>query len=723
MINRQNILPEPDYSIPSTAIAALFGEPLHNGAAAKSLSAAIAALNAHSLAAVTDVDGKFLYVNERLCQLTGYRAAELIGRTIRVLDSGLNRPGVAEEIRRAVVGGVAWQGEICYRAKDDAQLWVDATVVPLQDESGGTRELFHVLYDITPRKNTEHLLLQSEARLKHLLAMSSDWYWEQDNHYQYTLISEGILQTGYEPEAFYGQARWDLAVDPDEEPWVKHREDLQAHRPYRDFEYRLPDPRAPGDWRWFSTSGDPVFAPDGTFTGYRGVGRDITARRKQQARLWELAHMDPLTSLPNRAKFTNELEQALINSSTSGDSFALAILDIDNFKSVNDSYGHSVGDHLLAVIAARLRHALRVSDYVGRLGGDEFAVILPVVDQDGGHWTILDTILNVTEEPIEINGEQHRRSVSIGVAVFPDDGTDGSDLIKYADLALYRAKSGGRSQIVRFEPALKEEVDRQSRLLIDVEEALHNDQLTLHYQPVVDVATGKLRCVEALLRWMHPTAGPIAAGTFHEVFDNTALAARIGRVVTDLALEQAAKWRAEGVEFGRMAINVTSGDFVFGDFPRRLADRLAHHGLHPRDVCVEVTEGMFLGEASEPVVNGLRILHRMGAEIAFDDFGTGHASLTHLRLPIDRLKIDRSFVKDIESDPTSAAIVRAIVGLGQSMSKQITVEGVETIQQAKTLQHLGCQQFQGYLFSRPIPPNEVADFVRSLQIPSELAPA
>lgn len=425
---------------------------------------------------------------------------------------------------------------------------------------------------------------------------------------------------------------------------------------------------------------------------------------------WSLANLDALTGLPNRMSFTEKLANAI--KAAKPEPFALVILDVDNFKSINDSLGHAMGDELLRLVAQRLQATVMPADVVGRLGGDEFAIILRGVKSlQDVHRPLQDLILCI-EAPIDILGKNNC-TISMGAAHFPSNALDVEDLVRCADIALNSSKSKGLSHYTLFRPEHKLQVERKAGFLRDIEEALNAQSLLLHYQPIVDPRTSTVVALEALLRWNHPRHGFMTAGGFQVVFENMAVAARIGKLVTEMAVRQAAQWKRENVAFGKIGINVTAADFVLGDFPDLLASRLEHYGVAPHYICVEVTEGMFLGQSAERVLKGLNVLHEMGVEIAFDDFGTGYASLTHLKMPIDRLKIDKSFVSNIETDQHNCAIIQAVVALGRGLCKEITVEGVETEEQARILLELGCSQHQGYLYSKPLPAPAVAGFVEA----------
>lgn len=674
------------------------------------LPALIAALNACLVVSVTDSDGVILFATDRFCELSGFHKDDLTGVRHNIVSSGTNSESFYRDLWDTVSCGKRWKGEICNRAKDGSLYWVDTTILPFTDTNGKITRLVAIYNDITQNKQAEQQLKQSRQQLKTLLLMSGDWYWEQDTQCRFTLLSDGFKKTGKDPAAFLGQTSWDAQGAQDDAFWHEHRAILQSQQPFRDFEFLATSDQNTGLPVWFSLSGEPTYDERGQFMGYQGVGRDISTRFSEQAQLWKLSNLDSLTGLPNRSRFEAKLDHCVESGKASGEPFALVMIDIDNLKVVNDSLSFLAGDEVLKSIARRLSCSVRQTDFISRLSGDEFAVILMGLGAVKDNHRLLETLRCALEAAPE-NTEQGRCTLSLGASLFPAHASESAELIKNANIALHRAKSNGGGQCVLFESEQKHRVVRRATVLRAIEDAIRVDGLLLHYQPVVNPVTRVVVSLEALLRWDHPQNGLTAPGEFAEVFENRALTARIGKFVTDMAVKQAALWTREQVCFQKIAINVTTADFVLGAFPIWLADRLLHYGLDPAHICVEVTEGMFLGDSAEVVLSGLKIIHDMGAEIAFDDFGTGYASLTHLKMPVHRLKIDRTFVTNIERDKTNTAIIETVVQLGRALGKEITVEGVETQAQADILLAIGCTQFQGYLFSKPLPPHQVGGFI------------
>ncbi|ABD72073.1 diguanylate cyclase/phosphodiesterase (GGDEF & EAL domains) with PAS/PAC sensor(s) (plasmid) [Rhodoferax ferrireducens T118] len=688
----------------------VIGEPLNS--VASYLPALLTAVNACLVLSVTDCDGVILFATDRFCELSGFDKDDLTGRRHNIVSSGTSSESFYRDMWDTVLSGKRWTGEICNRAKDGSLYWVDTTILPFTDTHGKITRFVAICNDVTNKKQAEQQLNQSRQRLKSLLLMSGDWYWEQDTQFRFTLLSDGFKKTGKDPAAFLGQTSWDAQCAQDEALWHKHRATLQSQQPFRDFEFLVTSDQNTGLPVWFSLSGEPTYDERGQFMGYQGVGRDISTRFSDQAQLWKLSNLDSLTGLPNRSRFETTLDRCVESGKASGEPFALVMIDIDNLKVVNDSMSFLAGDELLKIMARRLSCSVRQTDFISRLSGDEFAVILLDLGTVKDIHRLIETLRCTLEAPTD-NAEQGRCTLSLGASLFPAHASASADLIKNANIALHRAKSNGGGQCVLFESEHKHRVDRRATVLRAIEQAISVDRLMLYYQPVVNPVTRAVVSFEALLRWNHPKNGIISPGEFQEVFENRALTARIGKFVTDMAIKQAALWSRERVDFHKIAINVTTADFVLGGFPIWLADRLMHYGVDPAQICVEVTEGMFLGPSAELVLSGLQIVHDMGAEIAFDDFGTGYASLMHLKMPIDRLKIERTFVTNIENDKTNAAIIEAIVQLGRRLGKGITVEGVETQAQADILLAIGCSQFQGYLYSKPLPAHQVASFIAS----------
>lgn len=458
----------------------------------------------------------------------------------------------------------------------------------------------------------------------------------------------------------------------------------------------------------------PWFTEDHTIGGIMMLTEDIAERKAIETSLWKLAKVDVLTGLANRIVFNEHLEASLAGTERSGRGFAVGLVDLDGFKEINDNFGHDAGDQLLMAVGQRFNAVLK-GQTVARLGGDEFAFVIDGVSSIDEAQPQIDALFAEMMAPILIDGQPRRCAMSMGLTFCPNDARTAGEILKNADLALYRAKALGRNRVEVFSADLRAVSARREQLRREVEEALQTKAFQLLYQPIVSVDKSTIKGFEALLRWKHPRLGLISPGLFMDAFEDTKISEAIGLQVMDLAFMQVAAWDKAGLSYGKVSINVTSADFSHGQFVERFIARIARFGVNPRSICIEVTEGMFLGRGAQHVAEALEAVHDFGVEIALDDFGTGFASLSHIKkFPIDRLKIDQSFVRDIEHDKDDVSIVRAIIQLGQGLEISVTAEGVENEAQLALLKKLDCGTIQGYLIARPLSPEAAEEFCRSM---------
>ena len=445
---------------------------------------------------------------------------------------------------------------------------------------------------------------------------------------------------------------------------------------------------------------------------------DITERRRAEAKIAFLAHHDPLTSLPNRVSFRSAMEEALGRVQRSG-SVAALCLDLDHFKAVNDTLGHPVGDVLLQAVADRIRACVRPTDTVARLGGDEFAIVQTESDQPVGSTALAARLIKEISAPYEILGHQVVIGASVGISVAPDDGTDADQLLKNADMALYRSKEDGRGAYKFFEAAMDARMQIRRKLELDLRKAVAFGEFELFYQPSIDVKVNKLTGLEALIRWRHPERGLVPPAEFIPLAEEIGLIVQIGAWVLKEACRQATTW-PDGV---RVAVNLSPVQFRSGTVVLDVAAALGSSGLSPSRLELEITETVLL-EDTDATIATLRQLRELGVSISMDDFGTGYSSLGYLRkFPFDKIKIDQSFIHDLSDRPDSTAIVRAVTGLGSSLGMAITAEGVETEEQLRRLKDEGCTEIQGYLISEPQPAHELEALFRRLHHPKPKAVA
>jgi diguanylate cyclase (GGDEF)-like protein/PAS domain S-box-containing protein len=453
---------------------------------------------------------------------------------------------------------------------------------------------------------------------------------------------------------------------------------------------------------------DTTIVPHRDRSGYTAIRFDVTPQKEAEQRLWHLANIDPLTRLANRRRFLELMTAA----TRQGRPFATAILDIDHFKDINDSAGHHAGDQMLVAMGEALRDALNPGDGVGRLGGDEFAVILRDADADTLQ-ARLDDILGALRRKQICGVDDTSLQASIGAALYPQDGADAASLLKSADLALYAAKQSGRGCARRFKPRFREAADQRAGLRAAISHAMERNELFILYQPIVNLHGGGPMAFEALLRWRRADGSVHTPATFGEVFEDEKIAAEIGNFVLTEVLNQIDRWKAEGIPFQWIAINATLGDFRARAFVDRIAEAVESGRITGDQLCIEITEGMLLDRGARAVRGAVDRLNALGVEIAFDDFGTGFASLTHLRqLPINHVKIDRTFIEAICIDGKDRVIVESVIDLAHRLGLKVVAEGVEQDAQAQMLQRLACDSIQGFLIAPALTEKLATDFVR-----------
>lgn len=451
---------------------------------------------------------------------------------------------------------------------------------------------------------------------------------------------------------------------------------------------------------------------EGRISNYVGVFADISRIKESEQRLVHLAHHDALTGLPNRLLFNDRLEHALQRERRLGRAIGLLFLDLDRFKNINDSLGHAVGDELLKQVAERLLNSVRAEDTVARLGGDEFTVILEGLQNATEASRVAEKILQRFAQPFNLRGNDFFVTSSIGISLFPRDGKNVESLVKHADAAMYRAKEYGRNTVCQYTPELTSSVKERITLETCLRWALERNELSLAYQPQVSTLDGQVLGVEALVRWHHPKMGWISPSRFIPMAEDIGLIGRIGDWVLRKACRKARELQNCGLPPVRLAVNLSERQINRDFVDRVLAPTLGEYGLAPSLLELEISESFVMMHAENSIAV-LETIQDMGVVLAIDDFGSGSSSLAHLkRLPINTLKIDQSLVRDIPHDPNDEAIARAVVALGHSMGLRVIAEGVETEQQRDVLRREGCDLLQGYLYSRPLPPSELTEYLR-----------
>ena len=651
---------------------------------------------------------RIVYANPAFTQHTGWTLQEVLGRSPRMLQGPGTDRQTLDEVREALARWRPVQVELLNYRKDGSSFWTELSIVPLADETGWYTHWVSVQRDITQRKHREHntqrelslargILSSLPARTAvldatgRILAVNAAWerFWAEnggvgpggDVGADYLAVCE---QAGGECD---GQAlRTAQGI----------RAVMAGARPSYTQDYEC---SSPNERRWYQLQVVPI-EPDLEGTGARRVlvsHNDITAHKQGELALAHKALHDPLTGLANRALLLSRLGDMLVTC-RAAETVALLFLDLDGFKSVNDSLGHPAGDGLLRVAAARLRAAAREQDLVGRLGGDEFLVCCPGVDAERAKG-IGERLAEALRRPLQVDGLDLQLSVSTGVAV-GDAGSTPDDLLRDADAAMYRAKALGRGRVEVFTEDLRGQAHRRLQVAAGLRAALAQDHLVLHFQPIVELATGCVVEYEALLRWEQADGVLLSPADFLDVAADTSMMVEIGQRVLELACAQAARWRSAGTSVP-IAVNVAPEQLREGGLLEAVTGALSRHGLPADALVLEVTEQGVLDDESV-ALEVLSALRDVGVRIALDDFGTGFSSLSHLaRLPVDVIKVDRHFVAG--SSPAHAAIVRAVASLGQALDLDVVAEGIETEAQAAFVLAVGCTHGQGWLYGRAVP--------------------
>lgn len=451
----------------------------------------------------------------------------------------------------------------------------------------------------------------------------------------------------------------------------------------------------------------------GRLRQYVGLFTDITEYKEAEEKLRYQAYHDPLTDLPNRLLYGEHIELALPQAQRRQQMCAVMMLDLDHFKNINDTYGHDFGDKLLIAVAARLRESVRREDTLARMGGDEFTFLLPLVDDIKDVARVAEKILANFKQPLLIEEQDLFITPSIGISMFPNDGKNAEDLLKNADSAMYRAKESGRNSYQFYRADMNAQAQERLGLENDLRMAVERNELLMYYQPKVSLHDNKIVAAEALIRWNNPQRGFVPPGEFIPLAEDNGMILQIGEWLLWEVCRQVKRWQDEGMETPRIAVNLSGRQFQRQNLPELLGTIIAETGIKPADIELELTEGIVMGDA-ENNIDMLMILKRMGFSLAIDDFGTGYSSLSYLkRFPIDVLKIDYSFVRDIVTDPNSAELVRGVIGMAHGLRLEVVAEGVETVEQVAFLREHACDLIQGFLFSRAVSADDFAAMVRA----------
>ena len=581
--------------------------------------------------------------------------------------------------------------------------WVRARAGARRAPDGSILRWYGTLDDIDDQKKAESALLNMQELYRLAVRATGLGIWDFDHQTEVRRWSAELrAMLGLDPESPADAAAFLDLVHPEDRDAVvasmRSEDEVHAEMTFR---IRRADT---GALRWLTIDIRALASESGTGSRTIVAFRDVTERKAAQDHVEWAARHDPLTGLANRVLFQEKLQRAVADSLAGGSRSGLLLIDLDDFKLVNDTLGHDSGDQLLRLSAQRIEAVVRSGDTVARLGGDEFAIVLSQLGSDGEAVEIAEAILAALGAPLRVNGQLVDIRASVGATTCSQGDCEAEELLKHADIALYVSKGAGRGRVTLFRPEMRAVIQQRASMLSLARNALATNLIEPFYQLQVELASGRLIGFEALLRWRHPRLGLQLPGSVAAAFEDNELATSISDRMFERTIADMRHWLQAGLEFGHVAVNASAAEFRRDNFAERVLALLRAGDVPPSRLELEVTETVFLGRGSELVDRALNLLSSAGVKIALDDFGTGYASLSHLkRFPVDIIKIDRSFIRDIEEDPEDAAIVSALITLGRSLGLKTVAEGIETERQALCLTAQGCTIGQGHHFGRPMP--------------------
>jgi len=647
-----------------------------------------------------DRDFRHTVWNPRMEELTGVSPDAALGRGVLEILPPSRHLEMTALLERALAGETVTSDDFVWSSPEAVvERWLSAVFAPHRDANGGIRGVVGVFRDVTARRLVAEASAPVEPEYRRLVEQSVvGMYVLQDGRYRYAnprlaatlgytqseilaLDSIATIVALDDHALVFSRVRQTLEGNEDGVPYTFHA----IHKSGRPVEVEALEAAIELD-------GHPAIV--GTLT-------DVTERRRIEAQIVAQAYNDPLTKLPNRARLLDRLDVDLAQARRHERKLAVVYLDIDFFKYVNDSWGHSLGDSLLQSLALRLKRSVREADTVARMGGDEFVILVPELRQSEDLASIAQKLLGLISRPFSLEGRTIQIAASIGIASFPEDGTEPEELLRNADAAMYRAKELGRNNFQLCTRELTVRAAEHLELQKGLRLALENEEFLLHFQPITSIVSGRTVGLEALVRWGHPQKGMVGPTVFIPVAEQTGLILPLGEWVLRSACAELRRWQKDWLPDLRVSVNFSARQFRERNLASMVESALADASLEPRHLEVEITESIAM-EGAEIVVANLNVLRNMGVGIAIDDFGTGYSSMSYLkRYPVTSLKIDRSFVTDAPVNPADAGIVRAIIEMAHGSSLNVIAEGVETKEQFQLLQQYGCNEMQGYWISRP----------------------
>ena len=646
-------------------------------------------------------DGKFIDCNCKALDMFACHRQDIIGKTPLEISAPVQADGedsehAVEKKIRAALDGKSLRFEWRQRRLDGSEFDTEVSLNSIRLDNKTVLQA--IIRDITERKRHE----EQVNKLTSIMEQTADIIIVTDPKGNIEYVNPAFeATTGFTASEVIGK-------NPNILSSGKYHKEFYAHMWHtilagETYSNIMINRRKDGSLYYEEKTITPIKDQSGNITHFVSTAKDISERMQVQERLQHIAHHDALTDLPNRNLFLDRLQQALTRARWHDRLVAVMFMDLDRFKNINDTLGHTSGDQLLLQLSERLNRTVRDGDTIARFGGDEFAILLDDIDSDSHISSVAQKILDTLARPFRINNQDLYITASIGISIYPGDGEDSETLLRNADVAMYRAKDLGKNNYQFYSDDMSARIFERLTLENHLRHALERNEFIIHYQPQVDARTEQITGVEALLRWQHPDLGLVLPSNFIPLLEETGLIEEVGNWVLETSCRQLQEWHEAGQDNLHMSVNISSRQFNNADFISVVHDIIEDTGVNPEFLELELTESMFMRNASS-TINALNSLSNLGVRFAIDDFGTGYSSLSYLRrFPIDTIKIDRSFIRDITDDPDDAAITSAIVVMAQSLSLNVIAEGVENAGQLAFLREHNCNHIQGYHYSHPMP--------------------
>ncbi|MEH7124963.1 EAL domain-containing protein [Bacillus sp. JJ1532] len=662
------------------------------------------ALDVSAIVAVTNIKGEIIYANNKFCELSKYSREELIGKDHRILNSGHHDKQFFKNMWTSINKGEVWEGEVKNKAKDGSFYWVKTTIVPLKDLSGKTTMFIAIRTDISEGKFAQEKLLTAlQNDYQQIVASMNNLIFKvakDHDHYVYTL-NEGQLANKL------GLENGNMKNKKVHEIFPKEITENLIQYYHQAFLGRQVTYQYPFRGRQILTHLTPIYE-HGEIKEILGCMNDITELHHAQQQVEYMAYHDILSSLPNRRKFSDDLNHLISISQSRNERIALLYLDLDRFKQINDSFGHAVGDQLITKVSFLLKKALFQKAQIYRFAGDEFIILYPKINDYECAIHSANQILSIFDQSIMLlNNLEIFTSCSIGISIFPDHGDDCETLLKNADAAMYRAKSKGRNTFNIYEKDMSHSQEKALSIEYHLRNAIENDEFELYFQPKMNLVSKEINGIEALIRWNNPDLGKLSPDDFIPTAEETGFIHKLDKWVLEKACKQNKEWNETLFSKPvKVSVNISPLHFRLPNFHHVIKQVLDKTELAPHLLEIEITENSFIDHAEE-CISCLNELRKMGVTVAIDDFGKGYSSLNYLRkFPIHSLKIDRTFIQEVAKNSDDIAIVKAITLLAHELNLKVVAEGIETEEVIHILEKIGCDEIQGYYISKPLPKQE-----------------